>query len=147
MYYKDRVFYNCKHFPPPGYSAIMLFGFVFTKKDESWYNGKPKYHEGFHINQYTDCFGLGLAIGIVLMFILLAFGVRSYWMLTLIGIPIFLFYIWYGVNFIWQLIKYQSWNTAYKNVIFERQAYALEGEWNLPCEQQTKYVSFSFLKY
>lgn len=147
MYYKDRVFYECKHFPPPGYSSIMLFGFVFTKKTEAEYTGKIAYHEGFHISQYTDCFFLGLVIGILTMFLLFAFNVKSLWMIALIGIPLFLFYLWYGANFILQLIKFQDWHTAYRNVIFERQAYALEDEWILPCNQRKHYTSFSFLKY
>lgn len=147
MYYKDRVFYECKHFPPPGYSSIMLFGFVFTKKTETQYAGKVKYHEGFHISQYNDCFSLGIVIGLIIMFLLLAFNVISLWMIALIGIPIFLFYLWYGANFILQLIREKDWHAAYRKVIFERQAYALEDEWSLPCNQQTKYTSLSFLKY
>ena len=147
MYYKDKVFYECKNFPPSGYSTMMLFGFIFTKKTESEYSGKTKYHEEFHLNQYTDCFGLGLGLAILSAFVLFAFNIVSLWMISLVLLPLFLFYFWYGINFIFQLIKFRDWDTAYKNVIFERQAYKLGEEWYLPCEKQTKYTSFSFLKY
>lgn len=146
-HYKDRVIYECKHFPPNGFASIMLCGFVFTKKTEEEYSGRMKYHEGFHIKQYNDCFGLGLAIAIILMFILFAFNVTSLWMIALIAIPLLLFYAWYGANFLLQFIRYRDFHFAYRQIIFERQAYSLQNEWSWPCEERTKYTSFSFLKY
>lgn len=147
MKYKDRVIYECKNFPPGGYSTIMLFGFIFTKKSWEEFCGRISYHESFHLYQYRDCFGLGLAIAIVLMFVLFAFNICEWWMLSLISIPLLLFYAWYGVNFVKQYIKYGNWDDAYKNIIFERQAYALQDEWMLSCDEKTRYTSFSFLKY
>lgn len=147
MKYKDGTFYETKYIPFPGYKAIMLFGFIFTKDSEEEWDKVERRHEEIHQKQYRDLFQLGLAMDIILLFVLLALGLVTWNLLWLLTIPVFLFYAWYGVNFVKQLIKYKDWHTAYRNVIFERQAYTLEDEALLPCDQQTPYVSFSFLKY
>lgn len=33
------------------------------------------------------------------------------------------FYIWYFCSFVFNYIKFKSWDLAYRNVIFEREAY------------------------
>lgn len=147
MKYKDGTIYETKYIPFPGYKAIMLFGFIFTKESEEEWDKVERRHEETHKNQYRDLFQLGLMIDIILLFTLLALGVVTWNLLWLLTIPALLFYAWYGANFIKQFIKYKDWHTAYRNVIFERQAYALGDEALLPCEQQTKYTSLSFLKY
>lgn len=147
MKYKDGTFYETKLIPFPGYKAIMLFGFVFTKDSETEWDVIERRHENTHKNQYRDLFCAGLFVDIVLLFLLLALDFVTWNLLWLLVIPVFLFYAWYGINFLKQLIHYKNWHDAYRNVIFERQAYAVEDEALLPCEQRTKYTSFSFLKY
>ncbi len=147
MKYKDGTFYETKLIPFPGYKAIMLFGFIFTKESEDEWDKAERRHEETHKNQYRDLFCTGLFVDIALLFLLLALEFVTWNLLFLLTIPVFLFYVWYGVNFLKQLITYRKWHTAYKNVIFERQANAVEDEAFLPCDQQTPYTSFSFLKY
>ncbi|WP_298221100.1 hypothetical protein [Flavobacterium sp.] len=36
------------------------------------------------------------------------------------------FFVWYGLDFLVKLIRYRDKNKAYRNVIFEREAYANE---------------------
>ncbi len=36
------------------------------------------------------------------------------------------FYLWYGIDFLIKLAKYRDWHLAYRNIIFEREAYANE---------------------
>lgn len=36
---------------------------------------------------------------------------------------IIFFYLWYGLNFLWNYFKYKNWDKAYRNIIFEREAY------------------------
>lgn len=123
-----------------GFSTMMLFGAVVTEKDAL--SVKSLKHEETHSKQYTDCFGLGLGIGIILMFILFAFEIQSWWMLLLIAIPVFLYYVLYGVEYLcWRLRGFNR-NDAYMNIGFERQARYIADTWNLPCEQQRQYVSF-----
>jgi len=40
------------------------------------------------------------------------------------------FYIWYGVEFLVRYFQYKNWNLAYKNISFEREAYANEKDLN-----------------
>jgi len=36
------------------------------------------------------------------------------------------FHLWYGVEFLIRLLIHKNWNTAYRNISFEREAYAKE---------------------
>lgn len=36
------------------------------------------------------------------------------------------FYLWYVIDFLLKYAKYRNWNKAYRNVIFEREAYENE---------------------
>ncbi|MFH4966250.1 hypothetical protein V8G69_14710 [Gaetbulibacter sp. M235] len=53
------------------------------------------------------------------------------------------FYVWYGLEFLLRLLQYKNWNLAYKNISFEREAFA--NEYN------SKYLKergfWQFLKY
>ena len=40
------------------------------------------------------------------------------------------FYIWYGIEFLVRYFQYNNWNLAYKNISFEREAYANEKDLN-----------------
>lgn len=39
---------------------------------------------------------------------------------------IIFFLLWYGLEFVIRLLQYRNWHDAYKNVSFEREAYANE---------------------
>ena len=41
---------------------------------------------------------------------------------------IVLFFLWYGLEFLVRLFKYRSWHKAYRNISFEREAYANESD-------------------
>ena len=34
------------------------------------------------------------------------------------------FYIWYFLDFLFKYLRYRNWDKAYRNIIFEREAYA-----------------------
>ncbi|MBP0903231.1 hypothetical protein ACFSKN_14765 [Mariniflexile gromovii] len=53
------------------------------------------------------------------------------------------FYFIYGVEFVIRLIQYKNWRAAYRNISFEREAYAHETQ--LDYLKQRKF--WSFLKY
>lgn len=147
MIYKNKIFYETKYIPSKGYKLLMLFGFIFTHSSENELSNIDLYHEKIHINQYLDCLGLGILIFAILLFTLLIFSIYSWWLLLFILFPINLYYIWYGINFLYQLCKYKNWKKAYKNIIFERQAYKLEKEILLDNSERIEYTLFSFLKY
>lgn len=56
---------------------------------------------------------------------------------------IFPFYLVYGFEFLFGLFQYKNWSLAYKNISFEREAYA--NERNLDYLKQRKF--WGFLKY
>lgn len=39
---------------------------------------------------------------------------------------VFIFYLWYLVEFLLRLLRFRSWKAAYRNISFEREAYASE---------------------
>ncbi len=53
------------------------------------------------------------------------------------------FYLWYIIEFLIKLCVYKNWNLAYKNISFEREAYA--NEFNLNYIKKRRI--WSFLKY
>ncbi|GEQ85524.1 hypothetical protein ULMS_10320 [Patiriisocius marinistellae] len=54
-----------------------------------------------------------------------------------------LFYIWYGLEFFIRWIQYNNKHTAYRNISFEREAYA--NECNFQYIKQRRF--WSFLKF
>jgi hypothetical protein len=56
---------------------------------------------------------------------------------------IFLFYIWYGIEYLIKMIKYKNSHTAYMNISFEREAYKHEQD----LHYLDKRKLFSFIKY
>lgn len=57
--------------------------------------------------------------------------------LELLVIP---FFIWYGLEFIVRYFQYKSWNKAYMNISFEREAY--QNEKNLHYLKQRSFWNF-----
>lgn len=140
-----KIFYNsklAKLILYKEYIAIMLFGFVFTR--ENSLSLKVRLHEQTHIRQYMDCFQLGFMVGIPLLFILLACGLESLWLLMLFILPIFGFYILYGLEYLMLRIKGYSKSEAYSNISFEKHARWIASTWNKPCEKRNKYKSFGW---
>lgn len=43
---------------------------------------------------------------------------------------IFLFYIWYGIEFLIRYWQYKNWNLAYRNISFEKEAYQNEKDYD-----------------
>ncbi len=60
--------------------------------------------------------------------------------LELLLLPFYLFYL---IEFLFRLVYYQNWKKAYKNISFEREAYA--NEQNLDYLKQRAF--WTFLKY
>ncbi len=50
------------------------------------------------------------------------------------------FLIWYGIDFLIKLTKYRDWHLAYRNIIFEREAYA--NEYNLDYLKNRRFWGF-----
>ena len=144
-----KIYYNSKIAKATTFLAdfvtIMLFGAVFT--EESKLSDRVKFHEASHVEQYQTLFGAGLALAVGIMFTCFAFDHYGWWMLSLAALPVFLYYLWYGIEFLIRFCMYRDRDKAYHEIVFEREAYALEDEYRKPCTERKFASSFSFLKY
>jgi len=96
--------------------AITLFPFVFYLNKNVRANDITRNHESIHIRQQMECAVVGLVVSTILS---LLFRVTM-WML----IPgALLFYLVYIVDYIVKYFVYKDWNTAYREISFEREAY------------------------
>jgi hypothetical protein len=53
------------------------------------------------------------------------------------------FFVWYGLEFLVRLLHYKKWHLAYRNICFEREAYACEGD----CNYLKNRAPWSFIRY
>lgn len=127
----------------PNFKTIMLFGMIFTEHETL--SEKTLKHEEVHVRQYGDVATLGASMGVVLMFVLFACGVQSWWMLLLLLLPLLGYYVWYGIDFAVQYVRTGDAKEAYRNIGFERQARWIAETWDRPCEEQNHYVSFGWM--
>lgn len=130
------MFVKVKGFPPGNFAAIMLFGIVFHKKDLTY---RQIRHEKIHIDQLKEFIFFGLAISLIL-----SFAFQMFW--TFLVFPLFLYYIWYGVEWLVRLLLYRDSNVAYKSISLEQDAYI--GSTDV-CPQRTSlgWVKYLFRKY
>lgn len=127
------------------FATVMLFGAVFTEHKEL--TKTTLAHEAVHVTQYQTLFMTGLFIAVGGMFTCFGFDILSWWMLSLILIPILLYYAWYGIEYLIRLIIYRDRDKAYRMIAFEQEAYDLQAEWVKPCPERRSAYSFSFMKY
>ena len=118
-------------------NAILIFPFVYIKDTEI--SAETKLMIDTYKNQFADFSGVGDALLIVLLFLLLGVGIHSWWLLLLLLLPFILYNIYFLVEY---LIKGDI-----QKVSFVKQAILMGKEWSLPCEERTSYTSFSWLKF
>lgn len=144
-----KVFYNSKIAKVftflADFATIMLFGAVFTEHDSL--SDRCQHHEAVHVVQYQTCFMTGLVIAFCIFFACLGFDHYGWWMLSLLTIPVFLYYVWYLIEYLVRLIMYRDSGKAYRMIAFEQEAYDLEYEYLKPCPERRSAYSFSFCKY
>ena len=98
-----KIVYN-SILPPSGYKAINIYGILFARNGAN-IDQETLNHEGTHTEQMDD------------------FTAGQSWLRPIGGT---IFYLWYGIEFLIRLIKYQNWHTAYRAISFEQEAYANE---------------------
>jgi len=115
-----------KYIPFPGYKAINLFGVLFVKNNAK-IDGVTLNHEAIHSRQFVE---------LMVLFAVATVFIR--WWLPVFA-P-FAFYVWYIVEWLIRLLKKGN---AYRNISFEREAYANQGD--------ASYLNgrywFNFLRY
>lgn len=128
---------KCKWFPPSGYKAMALWPFIFVRKGMAWaFDEKTERHETIHCEQQKDMLFLGFVITLIL------FVIGCGWW-SLLALPIFLY--WYGIEWLIRLIIYRNATTAYKNLCFEREAYANQDN-IIYLEDRQPFAHFKYLK-
>ena len=55
------------------------------------------------------------------------------------------FFLWYGLEFVLRLLQFRNWHTAYRNISFEREAYANETNLGYLSERK-RYAWIHYLK-
>lgn len=103
--------------------TIMLFGFVFSKLNESEVSQSIINHECVHIRQWSE---MTISSGLLLFMLVVIFGISPWW-LVLSGLT---FYIWYIIEYFFKSIHYSimidPWTcdleTPYESISFEREA-------------------------
>lgn len=119
--------------PFEGFIAITIWPFVFVRKDEEKkFDSVAENHESIHAEQQKEMLGVGWLMAGILLII-----TGSLWWLLLIPI-----YFW------WYLIEYClrsvfGTGNAYRNISFEREAYANEKDFDYNRRRQ----SFAWLGY
>ena len=115
-----------KYIPFPGFKAINLFGVLFVKNNAK-IDDVTINHEAIHSRQFVE---------LMVLFAVATVFIR--WWLPVFA-P-FAFYVWYIVEWLIRLLKKGN---AYRNISFEREAYANQGDFS--------YLKgrgwFNFLKY
>lgn len=58
---------------------------------------------------------------------------------------ILFFFLWYGLEFLFRLCQYGNWDKAYRNISFEREAYA--NQYNIAyLSNRKRFAWFKYLK-
>lgn len=102
--------------PFKGFKAITIYPFVFVRKSASFSDDDER-HESIHGTQQKEM----LVIGVVLTVVLWVVGF-GWW--SLLALPVFFW--WYLIEWLVRIVQYRDAHKAYRNISFEREAYAWE---------------------
>lgn len=111
--------------PFEGFIALTIAPFIFVRKDEKEkFDTVAENHESIHIEQQIE-------MGIVgaILFVILFFVTMSWWSLLLIPV----YFWWYIIE--WALRSMFGTGNAYRNISFEREAYANEKDFEYTCQR------------
>lgn len=102
--------------PLKGFVALTMWPLLFIRKAAAWLFDKvAENHENIHGAQQREMLIVGATLAVTL-----AVCGCGWW--SLLTLPLFLY--WYGVEWFVKYCYYRNANTAYKNIAFEREAYA-----------------------
>lgn len=131
---KPKKIYS-KFIPAKGYISILILFWMVVR--EEYRNRLPWFaeiHEGIHLQQLIE----SLLLGVGLFVIMIKEGC-GLWSVS----ALFLFYVWYVVEFIVKLALTFSWKKAYMSVSFEQEAYGNHLEKNY----LERRPAFAWVKY
>lgn len=117
----------------------LLFIFPYILCPDKKLSDKEKYISSIYYDQYNDFIMLGLFLAIIMLFAFAAISFINAWLFLLCLIPIFLYNIWFFIEY---AIK-QDIN----KICFVAQANDLGQDWELECNDRRNYSSLSWLEY
>ena len=120
--------------PFKGYKAMNLFGLILTKEVLT---EKDKRHEAIHSQQMIELGIVGFALTLIVNVCL--FNINILW--SLFGF--ILFYIWYGVEYLFIRKYHKKQNDAYHDISFEEEAYENDDNENYLANREM----FAWIKY
>jgi len=114
---KTKVIFN-NLIPFKGFMAVCLWPFILVRSQSADdYSAVTNNHEHIHIRQQKEM----LIVGMLLAVIAFVAGLGLWGLLLL---PIFFW--WYVLEWLCRLVQYRDTYKAYRNISFEREAYANE---------------------
>lgn len=116
--------------------TITIGPFVLSKLSESEMPQYVRNHECTHSRQWIET---TVASGFLLFLFIALVGINAWWMV----LSAFVFYLWYGVEWLVRLCLLKDGKKAYRAVSFEQEAYA--NERNMNYAENAGY--FSWVKY
>lgn len=107
--------------PFPGYETMNLFGILFTHDNEI--DSIEYNHENIHSVQWIEC---TIAAAILILGLCILSDVSYWWLL----ISPVVYYIQYCLEYVIIRFFHKKQNDAYRDISFEEEAYANEGNLN-----------------
>ena len=130
---KTKVIFN-DTIPFSGFIAMTVWPFIFVRnKAASRYNVVANNHEHIHAEQQKEMLLVGVILAIVL------FPLIGLWAILMLPV----FFWWYILEWLFRICQYQNTKKAYRNICFEREAYANEANQTY----LTARKRFAWLKY
>ena len=130
-----------KFIPFDGFCAMTVYPFIFVRKDCKRKDREIVLnHEFIHGRQQTDVMICSLSIMIILNLILNF--IIPIW--VILGLPLCSFYLLYTINWIINFIA--NPNDPYKEIVFEREAYANEKDFKY-LKKRKWYDVFKYFKF
>lgn len=110
-----------KIIPIKGFAAVNIFGVVFVREEaQTYFDYDP--------NSYTRMINHE--------------GIHTKQMQELLFMP---FYVWYLLEWVVRLVMYRDMRKAYRNISFEREAYANQYNWDYNKERK-RYAFIQYIK-
>lgn len=120
--------------PFGNYTTINIFGILFTKYKEMV--ERVKNHESIHTEQIKEL----ACVGIILSLLLILLFNMPFWII-IFGVS--LFYIWYGIEYVFVRFLHKKQNNAYHDISLEEEAY--NNQYNFNYLKTRKH--FNWFKY
>ncbi len=105
-----------KYLPiPSSMKMITFFWIIFTRQNAN-VTMVDENHEEIHLFQKLEMAAIGLGVTAILC----ALGLSPWWLF----VSLITWHVWYGIEWLFRLVQYRDFHTAYRNIAFEREAFS-----------------------